>query len=61
MNYSHFNIYKQIYKKSHVNNIKLYIVTFKISVSQSCESQTHGTAIPPDLPSAIQSKITNVS
>ena len=30
-------------------------------MSQSSESQTHGTATQPDLPPAIQSKISSVS
>ena len=36
-------------------------VTFNISVSQSSECQTHGTATPPDLPPAIESIISSVS
>ena len=31
-------------------------VTLNISVTQSSESQTHGTATPPDFPPAIESK-----
>ena len=35
--------------------------TFNISVSQSSEPQTHGTATPSDLSPAIQIKICSVS
>ena len=59
MNYNHWNIYKQICKKMSCQYHKT--VTFNISVTQSSESQTHGTATSPDLPPAIESKICSVS
>ena len=59
MNNNHLNIYKPIRKKISCQYHKTVI--FNISVSQSSESQTHGTATPSDLPPAILSKISSVS
>ena len=59
MNYYKLNIYEQICKKISFQYHKT--VTCNISVSQSSESQTHGTSTPSDLPPAIQSKISSVS
>ena len=59
MNYKHLNIYKQICKKISYQYDKT--ITFNISVSQSSESETHGSSTQPDLPLAIKSKISSVS
>ena len=59
MNYKCLNIYKQICKKIPCQHDKT--VTFNISVSQSSESETHGTSTQPYLPLAIRSKISSVS
>ena len=62
MNYNHCNIYKLICKYVKKKSCQYHkTVTFNISVSQSSKSQTHGTATPPDLPPAIESKISSVS
>ena len=58
MNYKHLNIYTQIRKKISCQYDKT--VTFNISVSQSSESETHGTSTP-DLPLEIKGKISSDS